>query len=185
MAEQPLNLAIPRLKANEDRVNTFVNGSDTTDMQPATGAPVPSVRKIVKKISTDAVQLILDKTAEIDASIVQLIATKDTEINESADGVLEESRLAAETAKRWSENPVDVEVELGMFSSKHYANQTAADRIAIAVDRTAVSDGVEQVAQTAGSLEVLLQVIADNGFVFDWGFISEAPGEYLDYGSLT
>lgn len=73
MAELPLDQAIPRFKGNEDRLNTFINGSNTASMTTSGGAVIPSVAKMAKKISDDS---------------AALIAAKETEINEGAESVL-------------------------------------------------------------------------------------------------
>ncbi|AEG53124.1 hypothetical protein [Sinorhizobium meliloti] len=57
MAELPLDQAIPRFKANEDRVDRFTNGNDTATWTTSDGAVSPSLRKYLK-----------DKDAEINGA---------------------------------------------------------------------------------------------------------------------
>lgn len=72
MAILPLDQGIPRFQANEDRLDIFVNGNDTTDMITSGGQGVPSIRKIVAT-----------KQAAIDGEVDAFIATKNAEINAS------------------------------------------------------------------------------------------------------
>jgi hypothetical protein len=47
VAELPLDQGIPRLRANESRLDKFVNGSDSENVTPATGDPFPTLRKFL------------------------------------------------------------------------------------------------------------------------------------------
>lgn len=53
MPELPIEDAIPRFKQNEDRVDQFVNGPDNATWQPSSGAPAPTLRKLIKDINTE------------------------------------------------------------------------------------------------------------------------------------
>ncbi|QXV73583.1 hypothetical protein [Rhizobium phage RHph_X2_30] len=73
MAELPLDQAIPRFKANEDRMNRFVNGDDEATWTTSGGSTEPSISKFLKD--------------------------KDTEINLQAGGILEQTQTAAGEAE--------------------------------------------------------------------------------------
>lgn len=72
MAQLPLDQAIPRFKANEERMDIFANGNDTTDFLTSDAQPVPSIRKFLKN--------------------------KNSEINSAADGILAKATQASDTA---------------------------------------------------------------------------------------
>lgn len=74
MAQLPLDQAIPRFKANEERMDIFANGNDTTDFLTSGAQPVPSIRKFLK--------------------------TKNDEINTAADGILAQANAAANAASQ-------------------------------------------------------------------------------------
>ncbi len=78
MTELTLDLAIPRLKANEVRLNTFVNGDDSATVTTSEGATVPSVAKLAKQIADDAAALIAAKDAEINDGAESLLASATT-----------------------------------------------------------------------------------------------------------
>lgn len=80
MAEQPLDIAIPRFKTNEDRMDKFTNGTSAETWKTSDGEDVPSIRKF--------------------------LADKNTEINAIGEGILADSvaaRDAAQTAKTATE----------------------------------------------------------------------------------
>lgn len=83
MTELTLDLAIPRFKANEGRLNTFINGDDSATVTTSEGATIPSVAKLAKQIADDA-----------DA----LIAAKNVEINDGAESVLANATTAKDDA---------------------------------------------------------------------------------------
>lgn len=59
----PLDEAIPRFRANEDRVDVFVNGGLTSTFLTSTGVAVPSIRKFLN-----------DKNAEINIAVDGLLS---------------------------------------------------------------------------------------------------------------
>lgn len=72
MAELPLDQAIPRFKANEDRMDRFMNGTALQTWFTSTGVEVPSIRKF--------------------------LADKDSQINVAADGILAQATTQATNA---------------------------------------------------------------------------------------
>lgn len=50
MSQLPMNEAVQRFKENEERMDVFVNESDTTDVLPRTGGKYPTLRKAVKQL---------------------------------------------------------------------------------------------------------------------------------------
>jgi len=73
MATVPLDQAIKRLQGNDERVEIWVNGTDTQDYQTSTGPLVPSIRKFLKN--------------------------KDAEINEGVDSILSQVNAARDIAE--------------------------------------------------------------------------------------
>jgi hypothetical protein len=130
MAILPLDQAIPRFQQNDDRLNTWVNGDQTTDMVTSGGQQVPSIRKIVAT-----------KTAEIDAEVAQLLGDKEVEINQAANGILAQSEaardasiaardasiVARDKSAAWAESPN--EVEPGKRSAKYWAEQAQIEGV--------------------------------------------------------
>lgn len=72
MAEQPLDIAIPRFKTNEDRFDRFTNGTDTQTYTASDGENVPSLRKFLK-----------DKNAEINTAADGILAASVTAKNDA------------------------------------------------------------------------------------------------------
>lgn len=104
MAELPLSDGIARFKSNEDRVDRFVNGTDTQDFVTSGNVAVPTIRKFLKQ--------------------------KDTDINTAANGILTQSTAARDKSQEWASKAVDSPVETGLFSSRHYAAKAAASKLA-------------------------------------------------------
>lgn len=100
MAEVDLKLGIPRLKANESRINDFANGDEATDMQTSGGTAVPSIRKLVAGWMSSVATFITDKDAEINAvtdSILSgAVAARDAALG--AQGAAEVAQSGSETA---------------------------------------------------------------------------------------
>ncbi len=74
MAELPLDEAIPRFKANEDRMDRFANGSDTTTWLTSGAVVVPSLRKFLK-----------DKNDEIDSASTTIYQARDQAVTAKTD----------------------------------------------------------------------------------------------------
>lgn len=51
MAEVKFDEAVARFKRNEDRLNTFLNGDDTSYYITDDGVQVPSIRKFLKEVA--------------------------------------------------------------------------------------------------------------------------------------
>ncbi len=113
----PLDQAIPRFQANDDRFDTFVNGDESTNMTTSGGTAVPSVRRVVQSMNN---------------TVTQFLAGKDTEINTSATSILAQSVAARDKARSWADAAVDAPVESGAFSAKHHATKAAASATAAA-----------------------------------------------------
>ncbi len=83
MAQLPLDQAIPRFKANEERIDVFANGADTAEVTPSSGLKYPSLRKLI---------------AGFNSQIASFISTKNTEINTNANGILAGAQAARDAA---------------------------------------------------------------------------------------
>ncbi len=68
MAELPLEEAIPRFKQNEDRVDQFVNGAANATWQPSSGAPAPTLRKLIADIGAEGDGILAQARAAADAA---------------------------------------------------------------------------------------------------------------------
>lgn len=73
MSQLPLDGAIKRIQANDERLDVFANGTDTQSYQASSGSLVPSIRKFLKE--------------------------KDDEINAAADSILSDSQEARDAAQ--------------------------------------------------------------------------------------
>lgn len=62
---------------------------------------------------------------------------------------------------------------------------THADVVLTHADAAQTAIDAATATLAAGQLEAVLDVMDDFGFYFDWGLITEAPGEILDYGSIA
>lgn len=151
MAILPLDQSIPRFQANEDRINVFANGDATTDMETSGGQQVPSIRKIVAtkttQIDNEIAVLLGDRTNHLNDLIDDLIDLKNNEINVAADGVLAGAMAARNKAAQWAENDVDVEVEAGEYSAKHYASKSADIRQQVADDLVTFTELAETLTE--------------------------------------
>lgn len=95
MTVQPLDLAIPRFKSNEDRFNTLLNGGDTESFRNSSGVDVPSVRKALKAMS-DAGNVLLAAISS-DASGILSGATTQAGNASTAAAAAQAFRDAAQT----------------------------------------------------------------------------------------
>ena len=93
MAILPLDEAIPRFKANEERVDIFTNGDETTDFQTADGTPVPSIRKFYAGITEEVARSIPHYDLISEAEAVTFAST------------ISEVRVAGRSYYRVSANP--------------------------------------------------------------------------------
>lgn len=69
MTQLPLDQAIPRFKANDERLDVFMNGTDTQDYTASDGSPVPAMRKFLKLRKQDVDNNMASVTAARDAAI--------------------------------------------------------------------------------------------------------------------
>lgn len=139
MAELPLNLAIPRFKANEDRMDRFMNGTALQTWLTSDGTTVPTIRKF--------------------------LADKNAEINIATDGIL----AASITAKNGAENARDtavaartdaIEAKNNAADSAEEAAESAAQAAGAVSNKLDKSDGIaigslaihRQSDDTAGAL---------------------------------
>ena len=68
MAQLPLDQGIPRFKQNEERVDLFVNGSETTDWFTSNGVMLPSLRKFFASIQSEGEGFLTEARQEADRS---------------------------------------------------------------------------------------------------------------------
>lgn len=95
MSKLPLDQAIKRFQANDERMDVFANGTDTQSYQASSGSLVPSVRKFLKD--------------------------KDDEINAAADSILsgaEDARDAAQASAQSASDDADaVAAQVGALAA--------------------------------------------------------------------
>lgn len=96
ITSQEIQAKVDKLSTNMDRLDSIINGDATTEI-PTDNDVVPSIAKF--------------------------LADKDSEINSSANSILEQSNNARDKAAQWAEEDVDVPVETDQFSAKHHATK--------------------------------------------------------------
>lgn len=98
MAELPLDEAIPRFKANEDRVDQFVNGDELTVWTTDDGTALPSLAKLIN-----------DKNAEVDNEFAGPIAVAQAAATAASDSATESaaSALAADASADLAQEILD------------------------------------------------------------------------------
>lgn len=81
-------------------------------------------------------------------------------------------------ARKWASEDEDVVVLGGEYSAKHYAAKAHASEVVLSGADAALDAALAELQATVDSLEVL-------GLTEDFGLVTEAVGETLDYGTVV
>ncbi|MGO7673863.1 LamG-like jellyroll fold domain-containing protein [Rhizobium ruizarguesonis] len=165
MTQLPLPDAIPRFKANEERLDAFVNGSETGDFLTSDGTSVPSIRAF--------------------------LAGKDVDINTAADGILEQATIkaasaadSAEAATEAAEAAAASAAEAALFNPTNFYTKTSIDSFLSDIDgsidaaEATIAANALEIADLKGERLGMVGGIADpfddtSGIAFNLGGIDD------------
>ncbi len=119
MAQLPLNTGIPRFKQNEERMDRFINGSDSQTFTTSGGIDVPTIRKFLKDKGIDfdaAIPVLFENAA---AGLIQSVTDEADRAMEEADRSDREADRADAEADRAAGyvNDIVSEKEVPIFST--------------------------------------------------------------------